>query len=75
MSEILKSELAIKFDEWLKTEDGLHASETHDLLITSKYEQLMDKKLQAAFLAGAIANEEVGAEIEDKLLQAIKPCY
>lgn len=66
-NEDLRSELAIKRDEWLESEEGKSCLDASGLLLTSKYEQYFRNRIEAAFLAGAKANTEVQQEICDKM--------
>jgi hypothetical protein len=63
----MRSELAIKRDEWLESEEGIDCLDALGLILTSKYSQLLRIKIEAAFLAGAKADAEVQQEICDKL--------
>lgn len=75
MSETeLRSELGIKFDEWLETQDGKDCVDSFDVDqmhfgVGGKKvnERVMTALLEKAFLAGARANEQVYDELADKL--------
>lgn len=63
----MRSELAIKRDEWFESDEGKDCLDASALIMTSKYQQYLKNRLECAFLAGAKANHEVGHEIADKL--------
>jgi hypothetical protein len=76
MTELPKSELAIKRDEWFESEEGIRCSEPHSLLSTSDPYIFLRNRLEAAFLAGAEANEEVKAEMVAKVLEGgVRHCH
>ncbi len=70
-AELPKSELAVKFDEWIASDEGMECSDVHSLITTSKYDQLIRHYLRAAFLAGATADNDVQQDICDKALEKL----
>lgn len=48
----MKSELGIKFNEWIKSPQGKQATDTSILHLDS-YASVLNARLEAAFLAGA----------------------
>ncbi len=62
----MKSELAIKRDEWFKSAEGRKCSNTLTLTCDTDGEYLKNR-LEAAFLAGSIADAEVQQDICDKI--------
>ena len=67
---MIKSELAIKRDEWFKSPQGRQATNT-DILHFDKYSELLNNRLEAAFLAGAIAQCEVDQDFCNKVIDGI----
>lgn len=68
----MKSELAIKRDEWLASVEGSHCLDG-GILVREEGRKILRNRIEAAFLAGAIANEEVKREFCEKVLDAIEP--
>jgi len=64
----MKSELAIKRDEWFESDEGKGCMDTMSLMMTSKYEQYLKNRLETAFLAGANATNEIAEELAEKII-------
>ena len=62
----MKSELAIKRDEWFASPQGKQAA-SGDILLYTRYQELLDNRLEAAFLAGASATNEIAEELAEKI--------
>lgn len=67
----MKSELAIKRDEWLYGEEGSKCCDSATLPPGEKGRRYQRNRLERAFLAGAIANEEVKKEFGDKVIDSL----
>lgn len=67
MAEDLRSELAIKRDEWFESDEGKRCC-ADGLSGREDAKKYLKNRLEAAFLAGAKANEAVKKELEDKVL-------
>ena len=66
----LRSELAIKRDEWLASDEGKMCADIHSLRRNRHYANsaiYLRNRIETAFLAGAKANEEVRQEVCDKI--------
>ena len=63
----MKSELGEKYDLWLETDEGQRCKYPDAYSIALSQSQI----LEAAFLAGAIANEEFSEELFAKVLEGI----
>lgn len=56
----LRSELAVKCDEWLESDEGKKCRSVKGFgIIKHADENFLRNRLEAAFLAGAIAGEEI----------------
>ena len=68
----MKSELAIKRDEWFASAEGVKCADIHALASVrrSKSNQsiYLKNRLEAAFIAGAKATHEIAEELAGKLI-------
>lgn len=67
----MKSELAIKRDEWFASLEGRKCSDPSTIGITKSRDKFLRNRLELAFLAGAIASDQVMQDICDKVIDAI----
>jgi len=70
MSKDHRSELAIKRDEWFASDEGKKCADIISLLPTRHYknnEIYLKNRLEAAFLAGANATNEIAEELAAKI--------
>ena len=58
----MKSELAIKRDQWLASEEGKKCLDASSLFMSAGYEIYLKNRLEIAFLAGAQAEREIKQE-------------
>lgn len=63
----MRSELAIKRDEWFKSDEGIGCLEVKKLALHHAHQKYLKNRLERAFLAGAIANEEIVQEFCQKV--------
>ena len=66
----MKSELAIKRDEWFASDQGRQCC-ADGLNGHGRAKEYLKNRLEAAFLAGAKAQSEVDQEFCDKVIDAI----
>lgn len=74
MRNDMRSELAIKRDEWFASIEGRTALDT-EILHFESYAPLLKNRLEAAFLAGAQSSEDVGRELAEKTQRSIDATY
>ena len=67
----MRSELAIKRDEWFDSNEGKSCMEIDKLALHSSHRKYLKNRLEAAFLAGAKADAEVQQEICDKIASMV----
>lgn len=68
----LKSELAIKRDEWFESEEGKKCCDNTTLPTGKTGGRYLKHRIESAFLAGAIANNEMHEELINKVITAIE---
>lgn len=66
----MKSELAIERDKWFESDEGKKCTDTDSLLAPKVTKEYLINRLEAAFLAGATANEIVHEQLIKKMNSA-----
>ena len=66
----MKSELAIKRDDWFASVEGKRCSDIKTLSRPGGTDKYLRNRLEQAFLAGALANEEVAQDLCDNILKS-----
>lgn len=62
----MKSDLAVKRDEWFDSEEGRVCAETDILAIHPAHGKHLKARLERAFLAGARASDEIEEILQHK---------
>lgn len=68
----MKSELAIKRDEWFASEEGERCLDVKNLALHASHQKYLKHRLEAAFLAGAEANEQVHQDLADQVMETVR---
>ena len=67
----MKSELSIKWDKWIESQQAVQAL-SPDILYLDIYGDILKNRLKAAFLAGSLATNEIAEELSEKVTK-IRP--